>query len=237
MRRILATLLVSLLVVSAGCVGLITGETVEFESTNATVSDSGLDSTDYSLNNSSQRSVTREVSFLGQQRTIRVINQVNRYAKSGSLAAVTDNETIEGAVENETLQDAAADNETASEVPDLARFVVVSTPGAKVLGQTLNPAASWSNDRILEQVSEQTGKLDDLEQQGSRSVDSLGDSREVSAYTGSTTIKGKEVEVRAHVVSFEHEGDVIIAVAVHPEKMDEESNVDELLSSLEHSKN
>jgi len=229
MRRILLTAVVALLVVSSGCVGLITGETVEFEANEASESNSALESTGYEANNSSQRNVTRDVTFLGQERTIRIVNQVNRYTKDGTLANATGNETLARAVERGQTN--------ATSVPDLARFVVVSSPGAKVLGQTLNPAAGWSNQRIFEEVAGQTGQLNNLEQDGSRTTESLGDSRNVTEFTATTQIEGREVDVRAHVTSFEHEGDIVIAVGVHPEQMDEGENVDELIGGIEHSGN
>lgn len=243
MRRIVLTAVVALMVVSTGCVGLITGDTVEFEANESTVSDSALDSTGYELNNSTERSITREVSFFGQERTIRILNQVNRYTSGGSLAAATDNETVAG---NETLPDSerVANNETLqstveneTDVPGLKRFVVVSSPGANVLGQTLNPAAGWSNERILDQVAGQTGQLSNLEQDGSRTAESLGEERDITEFTATTEVEGREIDVRVHVVSFEHEGDVVIAVAVHPEEFDETDSVDELIGGIEHSGN
>ncbi|MFC6757611.1 MULTISPECIES: DUF6517 family protein [Haloarcula] len=247
MRRILLTAIVALVVVSSGCVGLITGETVEFEANNATVEEDARSSAGYELNNSSEQSITRDVEFLGQERTIRIVNQVSRYTSGGSLADVVDSETLpenetlpedERLAENETLQQ-EIENETSSDtqVADLKQFIVVSSPGAKVAGQTLNPAASWSSDRILEQVADQTGQLDDIESDGSRNAESLGDEREVSEFTATTELKGQEIDVRLHVVSFEHEGDVVIAVGAHPEEIDEEENVDELLEGIEHNGN
>lgn len=262
MRRVILTAAVALLVVSSGCVGLVTGDTVEFEASEGAVSDSALDSTGYETNNSTEQTITRDVSFFGQERTIRIVNRVSRYTSSGSLADIADNETLANATGNETLADAlgnetlanAADNETLAnnetlkdavaeetgtdtEVAGLKRFVVVSSPGASVAGRTLNPAASWSNERILQQVAEQTGRLNDLEQQDTRTVESLGEERNVTEFSATTQIEGREVDVQAHVVSFEHEGDVLIAVAVHPEQFDESDNVDELVGGLEHSGN
>ncbi|PSP85134.1 hypothetical protein BRC96_03420 [Halobacteriales archaeon QS_6_64_34] len=235
MRRIVLTAVVVLMVVSSGCVGLITGDTVEFEANESSVNESALDSTDYELNNSTERSITRDVSFFGQERTIRIVNQVDRYTSNGSLGDAMDNETL---ANNETFQD-GMENRTGNttEVQDIKRFVVVSSPGANVLGQTLNPAASWSNERILKQVAGQTGQLNNVEQNDSRTTESLGEERDVTEFIATTEIEGREVDVRVHVASFEHEGDVIIAVAVHPEEFDEEDNVDELLGGLEHSGN
>ena len=229
MRRVILTAVVALLVVSSGCVGLITGETVTFEASEGTVSESTLDSTGYEAANTSERTITRNVSFFGQERTIRIVNQVARYTKDGDLANATGNETLKRAVEAGRID--------STSVPGLSQFVVLSSPGAEVAGQALNPAATWSNERILEQLADQTGQLNNVEQDGSRTVESLGDSREVTAFTGTTDVQGREVDVRIHVASFEHEGDVIIAVGVHPERLDEEENIDELVGGIEHSGN
>jgi len=229
MRRFILTAVVALLVVTSGCVGLITGDTVAFEASEGTVSDSALDSTGYETDNTSERTITRNVSFFGQERTIRIVNQVARYTKDGDLANATGNETLKRAVEAGRID--------STSVPGLSQFVVLSSPGAEVAGQALNPAATWSNERVLEQLADQTGQLNNVEQDGSRTVESLGDSREVTAFTGTTDVQGREVDVRVHVASFEHEGDVIIAVGVHPERLDEEENIDELVGGIEHSGN
>lgn len=229
MRRVILPALVALLLVSSGCVGLVTGETVAFEASEGTVSDSALESTGYEASNTTQRAITRDVSFFGQERTVRIVNQVARYTKDGSLADASGNETLSRAVESGQVE--------STTVPDLSRCIVLTSPGAEVAGQTLNPAGSWSNERIFQEIADQTGQLDNLEQSGSRTTDALGDSRQVTEFTATTEVQGREVEVRAHVVSFEHEGDVVIAVGVHPEELDEEENIDELLGGLEHSGN
>jgi hypothetical protein len=229
MQRILLTALVSLLAVSAGCTGLITGETVEFEANNATVSDGALDSTGYEAENYTQRSISRDVSVADQERTIRVINQIHRYTKDGTLADATGNDTLSQAVESGLLSETT--------VPAVSQFVVVASPGAEMAGQTLNPAGEWSNERVLEQVASQTGQLEDIEKDRVRTATSLGASRNVTTFNATTEKAGQEIDVRAHVASFEHAGDVIIVVGVHPQAMDEEENVDELLGGLEHSGN
>lgn len=227
MRRILLPAVVALLVVSSGCIGLVTGETVTFEASEGTVSNSAQETTGYEANNTSERTITRNVSFFGQDRTIRIVTQLSRYTTDESLANVTGNETLARAVERGRVD--------STTVPDAARFVVLSSPGATVAGRTLNPAASWSNERILGEVADQTGQLDGIEQAGNRTVESLGESRNITEFTATTEIAGREVDVRAHVVSFEHESDIIVAVGVHPAEMDERENVDELLGGVEHS--
>ena len=213
MRKGILTLLVGLLVVSSGCVGLLTGETVEFESSPASVSDSALEETGYEQSIADEQTIERTVDVAGQERTIRVTNHVRQYQRGIDLGPV-------------------------GEV-NAGSFIVFSTPSASVAGQTLNPAASWSNERLVEEVASRNDQISDVEFQRNRSVDALGESREVAVFSGTTTIEGQEVDVLIHLASFEHEGDVVVAVAVYPERIDdrESPRVDTLLGGLSHSGN
>ncbi|KAA9398043.1 hypothetical protein Har1130_05760 [Haloarcula sp. CBA1130] len=213
MRKGILTLLVGLLVVSSGCVGLLTGETVEFDSSPASVSDSALEETGYEQSMADEQTIERTVTVAGQERTIRVTNHVRQYQRGIDLGPV-------------------------GEV-NAGSFIVFSTPSASVAGQTLNPAASWSNERLVEEVASRNDQINDVQFQRNRSVESLGDTREVSVFSGTTTIEGQEVDVLIHLTSFEHEGDVVVAVAVYPERINdrESPRVDTLLGGLSHSGN
>jgi len=208
MRQTVVTALVGLLVVSSGCLGLLTGQTVAFEAEQAAVSDAALETTGYEQTTAETRTISRDVEFGGQQRTINVTNHVAQYAKVidfGPLGQV-----------------------------NASRFILVSTPGAQVAGQTLNPAASWSNRRVIEQVAGRSGQIRDVAFVGNRSVQSLGERRNVGEFTGTTTIEGQEVDVLLHVASFEHQGDVVVLVAIYPEQIDEQDNVDTLIGGVQH---
>ena len=209
MHRTLLTALVALVVVSAGCTGLITGETIEFESEPAAVGEATLSSTGYDGGNVTAQTLTRNVSVQDQERTVRITNHVAQYTRDGSVAGV--------------------------EVTDISTFIVLSTPGAEMAGQTLNPAASWSNRRIVDQVAQRSGNVEDIQFEENRTVQSLGESRELGVFSGTTRMSGRAVDVRIHVANFEHEGDVLIAVGVHPTRIDERENIDELLGGIEHS--
>ena len=211
MNRILVSVAVALLVVTSGCVGLVTGDTVEFEAADASVADNVLESTGYELQNSSSQNVTRDVSFAGQERTIRVENKLSDYSKGVDFGPLGEFET--------------------------ARFTLLSTPGAQVAGQTLNPAADWSNQRIADQLANRNGDIDDIQRENNRTTQSLGDTRTVTEFSGTTTVAGQDVDMVVHVASFEHDGDIIIAVGAHPERIDETDNIDTMLGGLEHSGN
>jgi len=211
MNRILVSVAVALLVVTSGCVGLLTGDTVEFTAADASVSDNVLESTGYDLQNASSQNVTRNVSVAGQERTIRVENKFRDYSKGVDFGPLGEFET--------------------------ARFTLLSTPGATVAGQTLNPAADWSNERIADQIANRNGDVGDLQRENNRTTQSLGETRTVTEFSGTSTLAGQDVDMVIHVASFEHEGDVIVAVGAHPERIDETDNVDTLLGGIEHSGN
>lgn len=217
MQRTMLTALVGLLVVSAGCTGLLTGDTVEFTANEASVGDSALESTGYEGQNASEQTIERDVSVGGQERTVRITNHYAVYARSANVS-----ENVGG-------------NVSGVEAPEVAQFVVISTPGAQMAGQTLNPLARLSNRQLIDRVAERTGGIEDVEFVENRTVESLDGERNVGVFNGTTTLDGQEVDVRIHVSSFEHEGDVIVAVGVHPVGIEEEENIDELLAGLEHS--
>lgn len=209
MQRTALTALVAVLVVSAGCAGLITGDTIEFTASEASVSDSALDSSGYEEQNTTEQTITRNINVSGQQRTVRITNHFATYSRSGEL--------------------------NGTETPDMAQFLVISTPGAQMAGQTLNPLARLSNRELVDRLADRTGSIEDVQFEENRTVESLDSDREVSVFSGTTTISGQEVDVRIHIASFEHEGDVIVAAGIHPVQIEEEENIDELLAGLEHS--
>lgn len=212
MRRLLLIAMVSLLALSAGCSSVLTGQTTEFEASPASVNDSVVESTGYQGGNTTTQTIERNVSVAGQNRTIRVTNHITQYRRGGDLGQ----------------------GELNLSVPEVSRFIIISTPGAKTAGQTLNPAASWDNRRIVDEVASRTDAIEDVEYVGNRTTESLGQSREVSVFNGTTKMSGQEVDVRIHLASFEHEGDVLIAVGVNSALVDEEENIDELFGDIEH---
>jgi len=218
MQRTALTALVGLLVVSAGCTGLLTGDTVEFTANEASVGDSALESTGYEGQNATEQTIERDVEVGGQARTVRITNHYAVYARTGNVSGIE-----------------AGGNISGDEVPETAQFAVFSTPGAQMAGQSLNPAARLSNQELIERLSGQVGSIEDVEFEENRTTESLDAEREVSVFTGTTTLDGQEIDVRIHVASFEHEGDVIIATGVHPVQIEEDENIDELLGGIEHS--
>lgn len=208
-RTTALVLLFALLVALTGCVDLVMGNTPTFESSEANVSESALEESGYQASASETQNVTRNVSAAGQERTVRVTNHVTQYNRSMSLGPFGDQE--------------------------LGRFVVFTTPEVDVAGQTMNPAADWSERRILEEVATEYASLDDISHEDNRTVSVLGSERSVEQFSGTTTIEGSEIDVFIHVTKFQHEGDVVVGIGVHPQQLPEEQNRQDLLfEGIEH---
>jgi hypothetical protein len=212
MRRLLLTAAVSLLIISAGCSSVLSDQTTEFDATPASVNEETAESIGYQGGNTTTETLERNVSLAGQNRTIKATNHITQYKRSAT-----------------TTRDGANIS-----IPGAARFMIISMPGAKTAGQTLNPVADWSNKRIAEEVTDRTNLIQDVEYVGNRTTEALGEPREVSMFTGTITASGEEYDVRIHFTSFEHEGEVLIAGGAHTVLIEEEKNIDEMMGSIEH---
>lgn len=209
MTRRLAVLVLCVLLTTTGCLGFLTGDdALYFEASEASVDDAALDETDYQEYRADSENVTREFGVADQTREVTVTNRIRGYNRTLSLGPLGEQ--------------------------DLGRFVVVSSPAVEIAGETFNPIGDWSNRRLVSELADSYEGLDDTEFEGNRTVTALGEPRTVSAFTGTSTVMGQEVDVRVHVTKFRHGDDFVVALAVHPEEIDEQDRVDALIEGLSH---
>lgn len=209
MTRRLAVVALCVLLTTTGCLGVLTGdETLSFEASAAAVDATALESANYQQYRADAETVAREFSAAGQTREVTVTNRVRGYNRTLALGPLGER--------------------------DLGRFVVVSSPAVEVAGETFNPVGDWSNRRLVSELADSYEGLDDAEFESNRTVAALGADRTVSAFTGTSTVAGQEVDVRVHVTTVRHGEDFVVALAVHPEAVDEEDRVDTLVAGLRH---
>lgn len=208
-RRAVVVALLALVVATSGCVDLVMGDTPTFESSEANVSEAAIEESGYQQSASDTQNVTRNVSAAGQERTVRVTNHVTQYNRSLSLGPFGDQE--------------------------LGRFVVFTTPTVDIAGQTMNPATDWSERRVLEEVATRYAELDDISHEGNRTMSILGAERSVEQFSAVTTIGGSQIDVFVHVTKFQHEGDVVVGIGVHPQQLpDEQDRQDVMFGGIRH---
>lgn len=211
-RRTVATIAVVCIVLSAGCTGLVFGDTAEFSSSQATVGADGLEETDYEQTGTQEHVIEEDVEVSDVSRTVIVSNWITQYEKSLEIQG---------------------------EQQDAARFFLVSTPAVEVLGQSFNPVAEMDHEELIEefesQLDESYDEFGDVEKVDSRQEVVLDQEAEVTTFETSAELEGTEVDLYVHVMTVTHDGDLITAVGAHPAAFAQErSNTYTMIQEIEH---
>lgn len=211
-RQLAMGLVLAVVLVTSGCVQAVTGDTIVFEASPATVDGETLQRTGYTQQEADQVSVDRtvDVPALGE-RDVRIRNHVRVYAPLTEENETTDEEAVPGVL------------------------FVVSTPQAKVAGQGTNPLGRVPLEELITRVASRGDGFDDMEKVGTRDVDALDTTTTVEKYETTAEIEGETVETFVYVTRIPHGDDYVIAVAMLPTEFgDEEGTIYELLRNLEH---
>jgi hypothetical protein len=205
-------MLVAALVLTAGCVGVITGsEALLVEAEPISVSGAAQSAAGYEEARTTTQELQREVSAAGQTREVVVTNHVAEYARSVDAGPLGSGE--------------------------FARFVVVSTPAVDVLGQTFNPVGDMSNRELAELAQEQYEDLRNLQPAGERSVTVLGTDATVSQFTADARVADTDrtMKVTLHVTRVRDGDDFIVIIGAHPTLLPGEAErVDTMLDGVRH---
>lgn len=213
MKRQGALLLVVLaLVVTSGCVGLVMGDGVELDGDPAAVSDDTLSDTDYAFAEYRAIHLNETVDVLGQERHINTTNHAVIYNRTSNLDQFDQ---------------------------DTGGFVAISTPDVSIAGQSVNPAARMSNRELVEQfegeLESQIGELGDLNEVSERTEPMLRYAANVTVFETETTIGDRNVTLYVHVTKIKHEGDLVAAIGVHPEALQQQApEISRLIQNVEH---
>lgn len=207
--RSVPALAVLALVVTSGCLGALTGsDSLQFSSQPVSVSDAALSETDYELEREDTETINRSFTAGGQSRTVEVTNHVAEYARTVGIPGVAEG--------------------------TLARFAVFSTPQVNILGETFNPVGDMSNRELAERLQSRYENVENVQQVSERSVRVVGPPATVTKFEATVSVDGAEVPIFLHVTKVQHQGDFVIAVAAHPQAIDEESRVNRLLGAIQH---
>lgn len=205
-RRVVASLALVALLVTAGC-SFLEGP-VTFEANQSTVSQQALDETGYDEERVEEQTVTREFGVGDQTQEVQVVNQIAEYKRQVSLGP------LDG---------------------ELARFSVFTTPQVEVAGQQFNPVDDMSNEELAQMVQDEYETVNNVEHVDDRTATMLGEQVEVSRFSADAqTAGGQSVQVYIHIGQVQHGDDYVVVIAVHPQELDEQANVDRLMEGVEH---
>lgn len=209
MRTHVAAVAVAALLVTSGCLGVITGsEPLTGEASPATVAEGTLADSGYELTAQEEQVLEREVTVAGQTRQVVARNKLTRYERTFDLP---------GGVS-----------------ASAGVFATVTTPAFSVAGQALNPVGELSNRQLVQRVGSSYEGLTVGEPVDNRSVSTLGSTMELTKFEGAATIGGIDVDVYVHVGSVRDGEDFVVVAAVYPQFVDDEDTVLRFVRNIEH---
>ncbi|RDZ65392.1 hypothetical protein C5B90_03230 [Haloferax sp. Atlit-12N] len=225
MPQLRTALALALIVALAGCLGGLGGSTT-FAAQPATIPPSAYEAHGYVHGNSTVVPLSYDVGVGPASRSVGAEVWVSGYSKT------TDDD-------------------------DITALVVVSSPNAEVAGQSVNPLSNLGNRELVAtgldlladaQALGNVPEVNGVREVGARNVTMLGSKTELVTYAGTveveageTAVDGETVayeggtaEVRLHLATVEHDGDVVVLLAVHGADVDESEAVAALAGAVEH---
>jgi len=201
-RRHLVPLLVGLLVASAGCGSVLTGDgPLEFGASDASIGAGALDTAGFEETRDQEVTLNRTVEVQDEERQLNISNHVAVYEMS---------------------------SDDAEDVP--VAVAVVSTPQANTLGVSLNPVGSMPLDEAISFATDAGaqfgGDVRDVERVDTWEATVLGEEREVAKFSGTVeTESGETVDAYFHLVRVEHDDDIVLVAAAYPQALEDEGVV------------
>ena len=202
--------LLCVLVLTSGCVGVLTGsEPFVAKASEVGVGQAALSGTDFEHEDTQTAWLNRTIEAAGQEREIRIRNTVSIYQIPPSMG-------VDGSV-------------------TFGLFSAFSTPQVAIAGQALNPIGQMSHQQLIEQVAGQSGEIRNVQQANTRTLTVLGSDSDVTRFSATAVRSGQEVPVFIEVTRVQDGEDYVIAVGVYPQESDDvQPQVETLFGGLEH---
>lgn len=199
---------------TAGCLDFILGDDLSFSATQASVSEAALAEAGYQQRRVRKQTLTREFEAGGESRSVDVTNWYAEYDRTIDLSILGGSQRA-------------------------STFTAITTPKAKVLGQTFNPVKEMSTADLVQRVQDRYQGFGDLEEHGSQSATLLGKSTTVTRFTGTAELAsaGQEIDVELQVAEAVGSGsDFALAYGAYPQRLadTERENYLTLLNGVEH---
>lgn len=185
--------LLAVLVLTTGCLGLVTGsEPAVFTAAEVGVSDAALSETEFQHGDTRTEWLNRTVSAAGQEREVRVQNHVSAYRRPAQV------DVDEGLT--------------------FGYFVVAATPQASIAGQALNPIGQMSPREMVDQLASGQNDVSDVQREDERTLTVLGSDAEVVRFSGTVERQGREIPVYVEVTRVQDGDDFIVGIGAYPQE-------------------
>lgn len=214
-RSVLTASATAGIVATAGCLDFILGDDdLSFSATQASVSESALAEAGYQERRVREESLEREFEAGGSSRTVSITNWYAEYDRTVDLSILGGEQRA-------------------------STFTAITTPKAKVLGQTFNPVDDMSTAELVQTVQDRYEGFGNLEEQGSQSATLLDKSTTVTRFTGTAehAASGTEIDVELQVAeAVGSNDDYALAYGAYPQRIadSERENYFTLLGGVQH---
>jgi len=240
-KRILALGGLVVLLGLSGCMGLLTGESLEFEASPAAVSNESAAEAGYTLQQYDATKINRTVQVMGVERDIRIsLHQTvygeqipeNVSADDIDESAGPNRSDLDGAVDPAAVENGSALD--GSLMP--SAVTIVSLPDAQFFGESVNPLVRLPSDELIERFASMSeGNLENIEQSGERSVTLLGSETTVTEFNATFDAEEGSPPARLSIAKAAHEGDVVVIVGIEPDgESDDTEKLDRFISEVDH---
>lgn len=215
LRRLLPVTALVFLVVTTGCLGVLSSDNLSFSASKATIETNAVSNAGYAHEETQKLYLNRTVEAGGQKKRVEVTNWAALYTKSASVGG--------------------------ADPQKVAAVAVLSSPEVKVLGQSFNPLAKLSDEELIKEVISRGGSMTsqggvrDVEKVGSTKATILGERTDVTKFSATVEMDGQEIDAYVHVAKVTHDGDVVLVVGVYPKALsNEETNVLSMMQAVQH---
>lgn len=188
LRRRELGVLVAGAVLGAGCLDLVRGET--FVARPAPVAEDTLNGTGYDHYRTVEIEETHTVEAGAVSREVEVVNVRSEYDRRVDLGSLGE---MRAAV-----------------------FATLSTPKIEVLGRAFNPIEGMDNQQAADELQSRYERVSIGEEIDRRPLTVLGDSIDLSKFTGRATFSGVSIDVFAHIGIAEIDAGYVLLFAMYP---------------------
>lgn len=206
-RKAIVAIAVLSMVALAGCSDSLIQDSYSFDANKSTLDTSN---SDYEMESIDSIHQTKNFSVAGENTSINMTIWTSQYSKSATGPSGTERA--------------------------VSQVILVSAPDARIAGQSVNPLAHFSNEKLVDQLIQKsdTQSLKDVSKEETSKATILGSEENATKFSGTMRVDDRDVPVYIHVTKTTHNGDIVVALQVYPQKFEDQVDFENTASRVQH---
>ncbi|MFB6178329.1 MAG: DUF6517 family protein [Halorientalis sp.] len=218
------------LLAMSGCVGFVTGKPLEFTASPAAVSNSSAAEAGYTFQQYNETQLNKTVDVVGVEREVRLSFHRAIYTEQVPEQRLERNVSKRNGNESGRANESRVNRSLAP-----SAVTIISLPDAKFFGKSVNPLVHLPNDELIKRFAGGShGSLDDLEKASERSVQVLDSNTTLTVFNATAETENGSTDAQVSIAKTEHEGDVVLIVAIDPSGHSNHDQLDGFIAKIEH---